>query len=218
MSKLKLAGGSSSTNSVTFFLKKVDKGVQAIRQEDGTIVTKEVSSTGNNRTVSNFVLVFLIFSIFREFSILLNLPGWLYHVPTFVSTGLFLISTLCTLSDREMRMYHGAEHKVTHWHSKKNKSINVESVRRCSRIHSHCTTNLLGTIATFQLVSSICFNIFNFHIPEIITAILPLFVYGIFPFNLLGLLAQIFTTADPTEDHILVAVTALSTLLERESK
>ena len=83
---------------------------------------------------------------------------------------------------------------------------------------AYCGTNLLATIVTFQLASSICLNLFSFHIPEIITAILPLYVYNIFPFNLLGMFTQIITTANPTAKHIKVAVQALSTLIKIENK
>ncbi len=215
MSKLKLAGGSSSANSVSFFSKNVDKGIKAVRQEDGTIVTKEVDSTEQTKTMMKLLKIIFICSLFREFEFLLNLPRWLYHIPTFIWTGLFLIAILVVLANREMRMYHGAEHKVAHWYSKKNKGDGIESIKRCSRIHGYCGTNLLATIVTFQIASSICLNLFNFHIPEIITAILPFYVYNIFPFNILGLFVQIFTTATPTTEHIAVAVRALSTLIEK---
>ena len=61
-----------------------------------------------------------------------------------------------------------------------------------------------------------CLELFNFHIPEILTAILPFYVYNIFPFNLLGLVTQVFTTANPSDEQITVALRALSTLLESE--
>lgn len=218
MSNFKLSGGSSSTNSVSFFLKKSDKGIEAVRQEDGTIVTREVDSVEQLKTNMKLLKVIFICSLFREFSFLLNLPIWFYHVPTFIFAGFFLIAILVILADREMRMYHGAEHKVAHWYQKKNVGNDIESIKKCSRIHSYCGTNLLATIVTFQLASSICLNLFNFHIPEIITAILPFFVYNIFPFNLLGMFAQIITTANPTAEHITVAVQALSTLIKIESE
>ncbi len=219
MAKLKLSGGSSDTNSVSFFPKKGDNGVEAVRQEDGTIVTKEVSSIEQLKMMRLLLKIILICSLFREFAFLLDLPMWLYHVPTIILTELFLIAILAMLANREMRMYHGAEHKVAHWYySKGNLENDIESIKRCSRIHGYCGTNLFATIVTFQLASSICLSYFNFHIPEIITAALPFFVYNIFPFNLLGMLAQILTTATPANEHIAVAVQALSELVKIESK
>lgn len=218
MTKLKLSGGSSSTNSVSFFLKKSDKGIEAIRQEDGTIVTKEVNSIEQLEKMMKLLKVIFICSLFREFGFLLDLPKWIYHVPTGIFTGLFLMAILVMIANHEMRRYHGAEHKVAHWYLKKKIGNDIESIKRCSRIHANCGTNLLATIVTFQLASSICLNLFNFHIPEIITAILPFYVYNIFPFNIMGMFAQIITTAPPTAEHITVAVRALSTLIKIESK
>jgi len=227
MSKSKLAGGSSSTNSVSFFFKKSDKGIEAVRQEDGSIITKEINSSEQLKTILLLLKVIFVFSLFREFSFLLNLPSWFYHVPTFIwtglfligiFTGLFLIAILVVLSNPEMRMYHGAEHKVAHWYSKEIAGNDIESIKKCSRIHGNCGTNLLATIVTFQLASSICLNIFGFHIPEIITAIVPFYTYNIFPFNILGMFTQLITTATPTTKHIAVAVRALSTLVKIESK
>ena len=218
MSNLKLSGGSSTKNSVAFFLKKGNKGIEAIRQEDGTIKTKEVNLTETLELMINLIKVTSIISIFREFELLLDLPMWLYHVPTVICTLLFLIALLVVLTRRESRMYHGAEHKVVNWYSKKKVEYDIEKIKKCSRINCRCGTNLLATIVTFQLVSSICMSIFNFHIPEIITVILPFYVYKIFPFNFLGMLAQIITTAPPTDEHITVALCALSTLIKNESK
>ena len=82
---------------------------------------------------------------------LLSLPMWLYHVPTFIFSGFLLIALLGVLVNREIRMYHGAEHKVTHWYSKKDAEYNIESVQKCSRIYRCCGTNLLATIVIFQI-------------------------------------------------------------------
>ncbi len=216
MSKLKLAGGASSPNSVSFFLKKANKGVEAIWQEDGTIITKEVDLNEQWEPLMKLQKVIFMCALFKEFVVLLNFPRRLYHIPTFIFGGLFLIAVMVMLANREMRMYHGAEHKVAHWYSKKNIGKDIESIKRCSRIHSYCGTNLFATIVTFQVASSISLSFFSFHIPEIITAILPFYLYKIFPFNLLGMIAQIFTTATPTDKHITVAVRALTTLIKNQ--
>ena len=218
MSTLRLSGGLSSSNSVSFFLKKSGRGIEAIRQEDSTIVTREVNSVKQWKLIMSLLKIVFISSLFKEISFLLNLPRWLYHVPTFIFTGLFLIGILLVLSNHEMRMYHGAEHKLAHWYSKKNLGNDIEIIKKCSRIHSHCGSNLLATIVTFQFISSICLNLFNIHIPEIMTAILPFYVYKIFPFNFLGMFTQMITTATPTTDHIVVAIQALATLIKIESK
>lgn len=215
MSNLKLSGGKSTNNSITFFLKGIDNGVEAIRQEDGSITTQEVSSTKMTKQQFNLLKIIFVCSLFREFVFLLNLPKWLYHLPTIFFSLIFVIAIIGMLVDGETRMFHGAEHKVANWFAKSDESCDIESIKKCHRIHLLCGTNLLATIVTFQLASSICMSYFNIHIPEIITALLPLYVYTIFPFNLLGLIAQILTTAEPEEQHLTVALSALADLIKK---
>ncbi len=216
MSKLKLSGGLSSKNSVSFFLKNTDIGIEAIRQENGIIITKEVSLSKQLKASMKLIMKCMFAcALFKELVFYLSLPKWLYHVPTAAFALLFEIAVIIVFANREERMYHGAEHKVSHLYAKKFKEFNIENVKRCSRIHRYCGNNLLGTIVTFQLASSISMSCFNIHIPEIITTILPFYLYSIFPFNLLGILAQLLTTAAPTEKHISVAVHALSVLIEK---
>ena len=216
MEKVKLAGGASRENSVSYFLEN-GKGIEAIRQEDGTIVTKEIDSIERWKTNLSLIKFIFFCSIFREIGVFLNLPKSIYHLPTIFWTVLFLTAVMRMLGNREHRKFHGAEHKVDHWYSKKERKPDVESIKRCSRIHGRCGTNLLATIVAFQLVSSICYKFLGTHIPEIITAMLPLYVYTIFPFNVLGLIAQLLTTAEPESKHIKVAAEALATLLEKEN-
>lgn len=218
MSRLKLSGGLSSSNSVSFFLEKNGKGIEAMRKKDGTIVTREINSIKQSKAMSSLRKIIFISSMLREVEILLNLPKCLYHIPTIFWIVFFVTAIMLVLEDNETRMYHGAEHKVYHWYYKKKIEFDVESVKKCSRIHEFCGTNLLATIVTFQLFSSVCYIFFEFHIPEIITAMLPMYVYIFFPFNVLGLIAQIFTTATPNDEHITVALKALITLVKNESK
>ena len=62
---------------------------------------------------------------------------------------------------------------------------------------------------TFQIISSACLIFFSIRVPELLTNILPLFLYKVIPFNALGLFIQLFTTANPTDQHIEVALEAL---------
>ena len=56
----------------------------------------------------------------------------------------------------------------------------------------------------------------NIHIPEIITAIVPFYLYKVFPFNVFGILMQVVTTDKPEEQHIEVALRALKEVLKDE--
>lgn len=213
---LKLTGGSSSENSVSYFLEN-GRGIEAIQQEDGTIITKEIDSTEWLKTNLRLIRIIFFCSMVREIGIILKLSQIIYHFPTILWTVSFLIAIMMMLGNRENRKFHGAEHKIYHWYYKKDRKCDEESIRRCSRIHGSCGTNLLATMVTFQLISSICYKFLGIHIPDIITAMLPLYVFEFFPFNILGLIVQIFTTEEPEAKHINVAVEALAMLLEKEN-
>lgn len=213
MTKRKITNGSSSENSVSFFLEGVSNGVEAIRREDGTIEIREI----HLKSSSDLIVCSVICGFFREFSFHLNGPKWFYYGPTVVWVLIFLILVVQISREQEKRMYHGAEHKVANWYKRKKggEGIDIVDIERCSRIHKCCGTNIMSTIVTLQLVSAICMFWFNFHIPEYMTIVVSLCIYDVFPFNLLGMFMQLFTTATPTRKHIYVAVRALTTLLEK---
>ncbi len=218
MSKLEISRGCASQNSVSFFLEGEKIGIEAIRQEDGTIITKKVGDEDENedeaKSMGIVLSIFLACAFIKDLCFIFKLPEWLYHIPTVLFVLDFILVILYIVPDYQLRMYHGAEHKVINWYNKKgNQEFDIKEISRCSRISGRCGTNILSTFVTFQILSSICYNYFNFHIPVIITMILPLCMYKMFPFNLLGLITQFITTKKPTKEHIAVAVEALSILL-----
>ena len=215
VSKWIISGGSSTENSVSFFLEDMDNGIKATRLENGKIITEEVSSVEMIKGIAKVLKVIFGYSLFREFVFIFKLPIWLYHLPTIYFSLALILGIIKLLTQKETRMYHGAEHKVANFFRKGDTKVDFRNIEKSSRIHTNCGTNLLATIVTFQLVSSVSMSCFNIHIPEIITAILPFCVYTIFPFNLLGLLTQFLTTANPKEQHIVVALEALYALVKK---
>ena len=108
---------------------------------------------------------------------------------------------------------------MAHWYEKAIiRKKREKNVFRYSRIHSQCGSNLIATICEMYLISSIVFSMTGRQIPEILTMGLPLFVYSIFPFNILGLLVQLVSTAEPEDKEVAVATAALKGLLEEEVK
>lgn len=227
MKKLEVSGGMSTKDSVAFFLKGNKKGVKVTRLENGTIETEEIELNVQMKSIFALLKFILGGFIFRViFYSCLGLENWMYHIPTIAYGFLFGMAILAISENKEFRMYHGAEHKVANWCTHNNLSIyntynlTVENVRNSVRIHKGCGTNLLATYFTFYLVSSICLSYFNVHIPEIITAMAPLFLYGVFPFNIIGLAAQFITTAEPKKEHLEVAIAALkkNVYIERQKE
>lgn len=217
MAKSKISGGASTNNSVVFFLKESEIGIKAIRKEGGTIVTKKVNGGNQAKDILKIQKIVVLLGLFREFAYLVSLPKCIYHIPTAFWGVIAVFAILYCITEPELRKYHGAEHMIDNWYNNKKRRHNVESIKMCSRIHLCCGTNLVGTIFLFQIISSICMTTMNIHIPEIITAIVPFYLYKVFPFNVFGILMQVVTTDKPEGQHIEVALTALTKVLQNEN-
>ena len=210
---LKISNGASDKNGITFYIRGICYGIRASIGKYGEIRTDKIVKTNTNP----MLLILLLFGVYREVLYLLGTTNWLYHIPTFVFVGWTLLSVIFMLSQKEIRKYHGAEHKVANcW--RKHKTLDVGAVRECSRIHNNCGTNIMAEIAVFQIISSVCMTYFNIHVPEIITIAAPLLLYNRFPFNLFGRLMQYITTANPDEKHLQVGICALEEIFEVAEK
>ncbi len=209
---IEISSGTSTSNSVSLFFNNSPIGIEAILMDDGTIVTKEKMLTDENATWKNILIVMGASIICRELCFHLNFLTFLYHFPTVFWAFIFIYGLIITIKKAEQCKYHAAEHMVLNWFEKRERDLAVQS---CSRIHSQCGSNLLTAIVEFQILSSILFGCYGIHIPEIVTIILPFIVYKMFPFNLLGIFVQCFTTKEPSNEHLKVAMTALNTLIEK---
>lgn len=131
-------------------------------------------------------------------------------------------------------MYHGAEHKTISCYEN-GLELTVENVKKCSRLHDRCGTNFLFivmmvSILFFSLVVGWQENFFQRVILRIL--LLPLVAglsYEVLKFlarfdNKLvkilkapGLLLQRFTTSEPDDEMIEVAIKSFTAVLEMES-
>ena len=209
--------GMSSENSAAFFSSDNSKVAIATMEEGGALSVKileeQPQRKNEKKSINGLTLLFLVSVVFREVSFHLNLPFFLYHIPTIFWIWLYIRMARKKFKNKEILKYHGAEHKVINWFNKRNKKFGFKEVKKASRICMYCGTNRSATIATFQIVSSICMLIYNIHIPEVITIVLPMFLFKVFPFNFLGLLTQLFfTTAEPEAKHLYVAKEALKAI------
>lgn len=114
------------------------------------------------------------------------------------------------------RTYHGAEHMVMHYASKKNINWSLDEVRKCSRFHGECGSVYLATL----LGVGIMLGIFLGKVPVLgfgkallgIFIGLALFVINIFnPLNPFQI-AQIGVVARPTDQQLLLAMKAFRVL------
>lgn len=211
--QLKISNGASDKKGITFYIKGICYGIRASIGKYGEIKTYKMVITKNNP----IILILLALGIYREVICFFNITNWLYHIPTFIFAAWLFWGVGYVFFEKEIGKYHGAEHKVANcW--RKHGVLDIDLVRKCSRIHNNCGTNIMVEIVVFQIISSICMNQFAIHIPEIITVVAPLWLYNRFPFNLFGILIQYITTTEPDEKHLQVGICALEEVLESAEK
>ena len=220
----KIAGGDSFKDGVAFFPSGESLiGIKATRNEDGTISTCKykfgsavgIKATTKQKIVLAIIVVLLLF--WRRLVLWINLPMFLYYLPVFFWAILLWGAVLSfKIMEPINAQYHGAEHKVFWWFKKNGKDADYKTIQRYSRINPYCGSNLIGTFLMFQIIAALSMAIFHFHISEFFTVVLTLILFKYIPFNLMGLLMQKFTTSEPSDDQIEVALTALNEIRKRE--
>lgn len=110
---------------------------------------------------------------------------------------------------------HGAEHMVFKAYRKLKRIPTVSEAREFSRIDSHCGINQFSAIIIAQLIAIFIYWRTGYIISEIlILTIVPMFA-SIFPFNFIGNIAQFWTTSEPRDSNIRLAISALKGLEDR---
>ena len=152
----------------------------------------------------------------------------------FIFVAYILLTSL--LKDiRRTYMYHGAEHKTISCYEY-GWDLTVENVKKASRVHDRCGTTFMFlvmaiSILVFSLANSFI-GVTGFLRVLLKIALLP-FVAGIsyevlkllaksdffllYIFKWPGLLMQLITTREPTDDMIECAITAFNTVLEMDA-
>ena len=209
--------GVSKENSVTFFSNEMAEGATASIDKEGKIKVEKIKRYKQSDSTSYLNQCLILFLLFREISYHLDSPIIFYHIPTIICVLFFVNVILEKRKNKENRKFHGAEHKVVNWFNDRNRWYKSKGIEEYSRIDRYCGTNLLATIVTFQIVSSVVMWLYNIHIPDVLTIVLPFYVYCIFPFNILGIISQLFfTTAKPEKKHIYVAEQAFKAAYKDE--
>ena len=164
-------------------------------------------------------------------AILKNLVSGLIRIVIFFCY-ILLVSNMKDI--KRVFMYHGAEHKTISCYEE-GLDLTVENVKKCSKVHDRCGTNFLFivmavSILFFSLVVGWQENV----IQRVAVRILLLPVVAGLSYEVLKILAkfdnafvramkapgrllQKFTTAEPTDDMIEVAITSFTTVLAMEN-
>lgn len=185
--------------------------------------------------------VLLIYIIPKYLSILIHNYLLPFIKPETISTflGIFILIAYFLINFKffkelqSLRSYHGAEHKtISCWES--NKYINVHSVKEFSTIHPRCGTSFLGYLIFVKLfilnsvLSGDIVDLFLFkllYLPILFSISYEFFIFMskneiklLQPIKDFGFWMQSFTTAEPTEDQLEVAIVAFNNLQNIDKK
>lgn len=151
----------------------------------------------------------------------------------------YLALCSCMKDIRRTLMYHGAEHKSIHC-LEAGKELTVENVKKCSRFHPRCSTSFLFVMMVFSILFFVLLqeilpfvNWDNLWLRYLINiAVVPLVMgVGFEIIKLLnrfdnwftkilaapGLSMQFFTTKEPDEAQIEIAITSLLAAIGKEA-
>lgn len=122
------------------------------------------------------------------------------------------IKELCKSKNANLLKNHGAEHMVFTAYRKLKRIPTVSEAKKFSRINSHCGINLFSSIIVAQLLAIFVYLCTGYIISEMLMlTIAPIFA-SFFPFNFIGNIAQFWTTSEPSDSNINLAISALKGL------
>ena len=138
-----------------------------------------------------------------------------YFAPTalWIILMVLLISTM--YKSKLLLKNHAAEHMVIKAYNTLHRVPTINEARKFSRFTPNCGISIYSAIITGQLIGYFLFRAFGYIVPEIFLVIIPIFLFNRFPFCLLGLFGQLFTTAKPDNYNIFLAIIALESLEKR---
>ena len=220
---LKIISGHSEKNRITFSTK--DSCATAIRKENAEFDFEfQKEDIPISKALTTLFVIFGLSSLLKSFVLIPLIEsntiyvGW-YLIPLVLYSLLAILSIIvtCAFSDKELLKNHGAEHKVLSAYNKLKRIPTVEEAQTFSRIHKACGITIYSAFITSQLIGFIVYINLGFIISEIVLFLVPLFFSSFFPFNLIGKLAQFFTTSKPERHNIELAIAAISALEHHES-
>lgn len=219
---LKIISGRSEKNRITFSTK--DSCATAIRKENGEIDFEfKKEDTTFSKALFELLIILGVPSLLKAFVLVPLIESNTISVGWYLTSLAFysLLAVLCVIvvskGPEELLKNHGAEHKVFSAYNKLKRIPTVEEAQKFSRIHKSCGVTIYSAFITSQLIGFIVYINTGFKISEIVLLLVPLIFSSFFPFNIIGKLAQFFTTSNPKRHNIELAIAAISALEEHES-
>jgi len=218
---LKLSSGKSEKDRISFYT--YDDGATAIRNKNGEITIEYEKEKFSDMKATIVLLGILgMLSLVKAFILIPLIENniietvW-YLIPTFFYSLLAVKSIIAVRKSggQEFLKNHGAEHKVYKAYKNLGRIPTVEEANQFSRINKACGISIFSAFITTQFIGFIVYIHTSYIIPEIILFLIPSLFQTIFPLNLIGKLAQFFTTSEPKRQNIELAIAALSALEHR---
>lgn len=218
---INLSSGRSEKDRISFFTK--DSGITAIKSKNGKINFK--MEIAEEEATKNSAIVFILLAIFSlpAFikSILLiplinnnNISIIWYLLPAFFYTSLMILCIILVRKDggKEFLRNHGAEHMVYAAYKMLKRPPSIQEAMQYSRIANSCGVTIFSGFITAQIIGFIIYACTGIRIFEIILLSSSIFFHSFFPFNLIGKLAQFFTTSKPKKKNLRLAILSISAL------
>ena len=208
-----------STNKTIYF---VNKSATAISNEDGTIsIDYEEYESSPIKVLVFTLLLFGTFLLLKTFVLMPVIENngdliFLYFIPTiaYLILSIYEIISLRYKGGKEFLKNHAAEHMVIAAYKKFKRIPTLEEAKKFSRINRSCGASIYSAFITGQLIGFSVYFLTGFIIPEIVLFIVPLLFSSSTSFNLLGKLAQFFTTSKADDANIKLAISAITALEE----
>lgn len=220
---MNLISGLSGKDRISFATP--NRAITAIRKSNGTIEmveNRKLNMTDKFSTTLSIIYILLCaikvygFIPWIEKGIIAK---WCYLIPTVYLFVFVIISILrfMLINGQEALRNHGAEHKVYKAYKKLKRIPTIEEANKFSRINRYCVIAKTSAFIMSQLIGFVLYTYVGYRVSEILLYIVPLFLANVFPFYLLGNLAQFFTTLEPEERNMELAISAITELNRREN-
>lgn len=221
---MELLGGKSEKDRIIFYNGLYS--ATAIRNENNEIETvcevKKKFRIDFSKLSKSPISMFAVISIIKVYGIIPLIRSGIVNVILYLLPAMIIssISILTIISVRyngkeSLLRNHAAEHKVFRACEKLKRCPTIEEAKEYSRIVKNCGITIYSAFIISQVIGFIGFWKFGYKISEIFLFLIPLFLASYFPFNILGLFAQFFTTKEPMDENLELAIAAISALEDK---
>ncbi len=220
-----LYGGRSEKDRISFCTK--NNYVTAVSKNGKIhyILENSESKSNGKITLKDFkksiwiIVLFALPLIIKEFILIpliktMKISSIWYLIPTFLYSivTVYLIIDIRKEQGRRFLRNHAAEHMVYLAYKKLKRIPTLKEVRKFSRISKKCGATKITCFIMGQIIGFIVYVCTGYAIPELLLVICSFVFCTDFPFYLISMLVQLFTTSKPQKQNLKLALSALYAL------